>query len=204
MGDPAEEHAPTTGQEWADSVDHARQLLKWNHDCASAMVVGGGSIALTLLLTGIPVRFEAFVALDVISALLVLGLAAGQLRVGSVLVPFLALDTLTAGGLPPLMRTAAGIWGPLDALELRFIAACAVLVETVVLSVLSTHWPIVADTPLWWSMVALALLVTYTGAKTRRETEVTIDALTAILEEIALRNLLATATGRSTSSSPSR
>lgn len=48
----------------------ARSSARWMADCASAMVVGGGSVTLTLLLAGIALHREAFLSLTIIYTLL--------------------------------------------------------------------------------------------------------------------------------------
>ena len=122
-------------------------------DCSAAAIVGGATVALTLMLGGLPVWQDEFIALEVIYGLLVIGawifwrMARASMS--------LSLPGVLDGGL------FAGL----------------LIIEVGVQTGLSGRWPIEAHTSLWWNFIATALVVTISGVIRRHIAETHLEDL---------------------------
>jgi hypothetical protein len=122
-------------------------------DCGSAAVVGGATVALTLMLGGSPMQQDVFIALEVIYGLLVIGANVFWWRAKASM----------GQNIPRAIDSG--------------IVTGALIIETGVLAALAGQWPIMPHTSLWWNVIALALVVTITGATRRQIAETALERL---------------------------
>jgi hypothetical protein len=141
-----------------------RSMAEWLKYVASALIVGGSTVALTFLLAGTVVHVQVYIALGVLYGVLLL--AGGFLRwrinrhrdhSGSLLLLML---------LPGVTAVYIGI----------------------ITSITATHgiWPVRPYAAAWWELFAVALVVATLGAEKRRYAETRIEELKE--EEQRLRN----------------
>jgi len=138
-----------------ERILNARSHFRWMGDCSSAAVVGGATVALTLMLGGLSMQPDVFMALEVIYGLLVIGATVFWWRAKA----SLGQD---------IPRT----------LDLGFVTG-ALIIETGVLVALDGQWPIMPHTGPWWNVIATALVVAITGATRRQIAEAALERLRA-------------------------
>ena len=134
-------------------IRNARSHFRWMRDCGSAAIVGGATVALTLMLAGLPIQQDVFIALEVIYGLLVIGANVFWWRA----------------------RASMGQTIPRE-VDYALVAG-AFIIGTGVLTGLDGQWPIMPHTGLWWSFIAVALVVTITGATRRQIAEAALERL---------------------------
>ncbi len=129
-----------------------RSHIKWERDCAKAMIASGSVIGFGLILSGAAIRREMYVPLlAAYGALLLVNAyfwaratrAIGQAEFGNVLNAFV----------PPVLIIFAAIGRA------------------------SGNWPIRAYSSQWWQVVGLAFLVVILGTYRRRKAEDILDQL---------------------------
>jgi uncharacterized membrane protein len=141
-----------------DPAQAARVLrinLKILRDLASAEIVGGATVMLTLLLTNISVHTDTFVALEITYM---------HLATSS--------DAFGKQVLKQQARTTNKWWRLLRDGPLVAIIAVGVFVGT-------GDWPVKASSLAWWIIVALAFFVLVVGAIQRQAAEYRLDELAA-------------------------
>jgi hypothetical protein len=138
-----------------ERIKTARSRWRWMRDCSAAAIVGGATVALTLMLGGLPVWQDEFIALEVIYGLLVIGTWIFW-RMARASVGLSIPRTLDDGLLSGLL-----------------------IIEVGVQTGLRGHWPIEAHTGLWWNFIAMALVVTISGTIRRHIAETHLEDLGA-------------------------
>lgn len=134
-------------------IRNAQSHLRWMRDCGSAAVVGGATVALTLMLGGLPMQQDVFTALEVIYGLLVIGANVFWWRARASM----------GQNIPRVLD-----YGLVDG---------ALIIGTGVQAALDGQWPIMPHTGPWWNFIALALVVTITGAIRRQIAETALERL---------------------------
>ena len=138
------------------NVPWARANAKFMRDCASAIAVGGPTVAVTLIVGSLAIHRQAFVALLVLEALLLLGAVYFERRA------YLAV------GVTPHIS----YW-----LKVVFISIVLLFyaVDTAVSS--SKSFPAMPYGSSWWSLVAVSFGAGITGAIFRRIADRFLDEL---------------------------
>lgn len=152
-GAPADTSLTVKAGNGAVQILKARSQWRWMRDCGSAAIVGGSTVALSLMLGGLPVQQDEFIALEVIYGLLVIGTYVFWRKARTTMglsIPWVLDDGLVTGAL--IIET--GIWTGLQA-----------------------RWPIEPHTSAWWQFISVALLVTLTGAVRRHIAENHLERL---------------------------
>jgi hypothetical protein len=136
-----------------ERIKTARSRWRWMRDFSAAAIVGGATVALTLMLGGLPVWQDEFIALEVIYGLLVIG----------------------TWMFWRMARTSTGL--SVSRVFDNGLLAGGFIIEVGVQTGLSGHWPIEAHTGLWWNFIATALAVTISGAMRRHIAETHLEDL---------------------------
>lgn len=124
----------------------ARSYTRWELDCSAALIVGGATVALTLMLGGMAVAQDVFMALEVIYGLLLLLSALLTWRA-----------CVAIGGSIPLPAVLQLLLPGIGIVGLGASAASGG----------SHNWPIKPHTSQWWNFITLALVVAIIGVVRR-------------------------------------
>ena len=132
----------------------ARISAKFMRDCGSGIAVGGGTVALTFMISGLMVRQEVYVALTFLQAVLLLSSVCFEVRalrlLGRPVAPWYVAQAVIVAVLFLVLGVgaAAGTNGP---------------------------WPAVAYTWHWWSLIVLSFSAAIIGVTCRRSAERMLD-----------------------------
>ncbi len=147
------------------TIRATRSMAEWLKYVASALIVGGSTVALTFLLTGTLVQIQVYIALGVLYGVLLL--AGGYLR-------WRINRQRDHSGSLLLLQLLPGV----TAVYIAIIAS---------ISVVHGIWPVRPYAAAWWELFAVALVVAALGAEKRRYAETRIEELKE--EELRLRNI---------------
>jgi periplasmic divalent cation tolerance protein len=133
-------------------IHKARSTAEWLKYVASALIVGGGTVALTLLLAGTIIQMQVYVVLYILYGLL---LVEDQ---------FLIWRTHYNVGrnIPPL-------W--------TIVVPGAFIVFFAITGPMHVTWPVKPYTNVWWQVFAVALGVSTLGVVKRRTAEIRMEEL---------------------------
>jgi hypothetical protein len=134
----------------------ARSCIRWVRDCGAAGIVGGATVALTLMLGGGAVPQDVFVALEVIWGLILLAGTLFSLRAALVLGGRVPTSVLVNELLPAVLIIQVGI-----------------------MSGFRGRWPIEPHAGEWWEFIALGLVVCISGAIRRHRAEAVLERMTS-------------------------
>jgi glucose dehydrogenase len=138
---------PTEKTVTARDVSHAADHAAWAGNFAGALVVGGGTVALTFILSGNPLRKEVYVALLVLYGLLLLGCILWEIWAETALGHKRRAPETFNRLAPGAVFVLIGI----------FTGATNV----------KRAWPIAPYTSHWWTFVAIALMAALLGGQHR-------------------------------------
>jgi hypothetical protein len=125
-------------------VNRARQLTNWAVKFSGAQVVGGGGVALAMLVSGSPVHQQSFIALDILYGLLLSSTAVFVWQVTRIV---------------KVVAKTRGRW----LAKLSLVASVVFGAGTAFVFV-TTTWPAKAFTLSWWFCLGLALAVAILAA----------------------------------------
>ena len=137
------------------AIRAARSMAEWLKYVASALIVGGGTVALTLLLAGTVVQVQVYVALGVLYGVLLLGSGFLRWRINR--------QCDHSGSLLLIML-------------LPGVTAIYIAVITSI-STARGVWPVKPYAAAWWLLFAGALALAALGAEKRRYAETRIEEL---------------------------
>jgi hypothetical protein len=137
--------------------------LKWLRDCGSGLVVGGSSIALTMMLTDDPLHRQIYWAFLV---LFVIFFGASWILANKI------RSELPDDKIRGAIKGIAEIGTVANALLSFGVAILEFLGVK-----FDVSWPLEPYKPLWWTAVGAALSVALGGEYLRRSAEATIDGL---------------------------
>src|SRR5664280_602038 len=138
------------------NIRRARTNTKFMRDCGSAIAVGGASIALTLIIGGLAIQKEAYVALLLLEGILIGGSAYFEWR---------ARSALTARS--PIWYTV----------QIAIVGTVIVAFGVSVAAEPGHDWPASAYTASWWALVGFSLSAAFVGAMLRRVADRLLDDL---------------------------
>jgi len=146
------------------TIRSTRSMAEWLKYVASALIVGGSTVALTFLLAGTVVQVQVYIALGALYGVLLLAGWVLRWRIN---------------------RQNDHSISLLLFMLLPGVTTIYIVINT---SISVTHgiWPVKPYTAAWWELFAVALAVAALGAEKRRYAEVRIEELRE--EEQLLRN----------------